>query len=115
LKKLDRSKPFAEIFGPSANGHRFEQNGINFGPDGLEMVPKISTPTVQEQISIPQREYGSDHPWEMRWRVFGEEPGALSPREEVVVVQEPGNLFEHGGSASGSSTGKARGGRTLKQ
>jgi len=36
LKELNRSKPFAEVCGGFTD-HKYEQDGIKFGPDGMEI------------------------------------------------------------------------------
>jgi hypothetical protein len=36
-RTLNRNKPFAEVMGPSPDGHRYEQDGIMFDGAGVEM------------------------------------------------------------------------------
>jgi hypothetical protein len=37
-KKLDKSKPYGEVFGVSSDGCRYIQDGIKFGPNGQELI-----------------------------------------------------------------------------
>jgi hypothetical protein len=65
MRKLDRTRPFGEVCGPSSDGHKYEQDGIIFGPDGVEMVPPVDTSdewkedfeawktTVRDAVSSP--------------------------------------------------------------
>jgi hypothetical protein len=48
MKQLDRNRNYAEIWGDSEDGHKFEQDGLKFGPDGTEMQEKGKKEKVTE-------------------------------------------------------------------
>lgn len=96
-RQLDRTRPYGEVCGGSSNSHRFEQDGILFGPDGVEMLPPVDTSdgwkedfedwrsTVRCMISSPATP-GMMWQWER-----------VCPNETVVTAQEQapvnGRLF----------------------
>jgi hypothetical protein len=53
MKKLDKSKSYAEILG-ATNGERYEQNGVLFDFEGNEIVkedkPRIGRPPKDKEI-----------------------------------------------------------------
>ena len=52
MSKLDRSKPFAEVFGVGDVAHRYEQDGKKFDHSGHEIVSGRS-PAQQKPAAPP--------------------------------------------------------------
>lgn len=48
MARLDRSRPFGEVYGPS--DHRFEQDGLRFDANGdaIEGPPVLRAPPVKD-------------------------------------------------------------------
>lgn len=99
MKKLDRTRPFGEIFGRSEDGHRFEQDGVKFGPDGFELAP-LDTDTPVE----PEAETG---PPVVEAEPGLPEKGAEEDQDQTQPVPVPGALF----GEPEATTGKEKTGR----
>lgn len=53
MKKLDRSKPFDELFGFGENGERYKQDGVYFTHDGEEVIVGRA-PAAEAQPSVEE-------------------------------------------------------------
>lgn len=64
MSKLDRSKPFAEVFGVGDVAHRYEQDGKKFDHSGHEIVsgrsPAQQKPAAQETKKVEAPKAGAD-------------------------------------------------------
>lgn len=64
MSKLDRSKPFAEVFGVGDVAHRYEQDGKKFDHSGHEIVsgrsPAQQKPAAQEAKKVEVPKAGAD-------------------------------------------------------